>query len=731
MPALHPVDNDQRLDVVVSSENTIKRSGFARTLITFEAGGAIRVVQTAFESCRVTLSNLPEETGHKEVLAMAKVFGPLQSVVFTPSAPGTTGKAELEYLSADCAKTAAATLDGQQLHTRPLTAQLNLRSAEIGTADVRSSTLKMSWFAPSRTAYAHYASIHEAVQKALELDGRTFAGRKVSASFQEPSPRQTRSFTVIVKGLPLCVQADDLKKFCSTLSMDIGQANYHGKEGIEHIRKLLEAFGPLESFDHCHLTWKDVKVRAHVRFAKPEHAFAAATKLRGQSHTFLGGAKTWVTLLHSIKYNIPKAQFNVLKEDLRRLQAEGVPDAQNAKARVYDTDDTGRAVDPVCIRIYGDDPKMLGRLKTEIEGLLLGEEIIQEGMSLWDDFFLGTASRQFVADVQKESGAFVGKDLRKRKLRLSGSRKQKDHARELLLRKIQELQAQVHQLELSKHDLGRLLQGEFARLQGILGEEKLSLNIRARILVVRGDEEHIQVARLALRALEANVTLPATRDIPDCPVCFCEVNNPVKLTCGHTYCFACLLHFLVTAENFPVGCLGEDGRCGVAIPLSTISHILPPKDETKFFDTAFLAYIHQRPNEFRYCPTPDCQMIYRPAEPGIMLRCFSCLARICPSCHVEFHEGLTCKEHHEHKTGGAEAFQRWREANNIKACPGCKADTEKFDGCNHITCLRCRTHWCWVCQATFPTGSGTYEHMNAAHGTIYDRGGIYDPEADF
>jgi len=104
--------------MVVSSENTVKRGVFARTQATFAAGGAIRAVQTAFESCRVTLSNLSDKTVHKEIMSMAKVFGPLQSVVFTPSALGTTGKAELEFLNADCATAAAATLDGQQLHNQ-------------------------------------------------------------------------------------------------------------------------------------------------------------------------------------------------------------------------------------------------------------------------------------------------------------------------------------------------------------------------------------------------------------------------------------------------------------------------------------------------------------------------------------------------------------------------------------------------------------------------------------
>ena len=41
---------------------------------------------------------------------------------------------------------------------------------------------------------------------------------------------------------------------------------------------------------------------------------------------------------------------------------------------------------------------------------------------------------------------------------------------------------------------------------------------------------------------------------------------------------------------------------------------------------------------------------------------------------------------------------------NTKACPRCRAATQKNGGCNHITCRACRHEWCWLCSASYKAG---------------------------
>jgi len=258
-----------------SSRQTLEHT-FGHTVATFGAGGQINELQTAFESRYVTISNVDPEIAFEEILAFVEKYGPLKSLMLKQSAhSGAPQKFEAEYTTVEVAAAALSAIDGESLGGKTLTAQFNSRSSQVDMADIRSSTLKLSWFAPSRIAYAHYSSISLARQKASVLNGKEVGGRKILANFQTPSPNQRTSFTVVLKGLPCHFEFKMLTKFCGTSSISTGAATFQEKEATEHIRQLLETFGPLESFDDSHPKPNDVKVKALVRFVKAEHAYAA------------------------------------------------------------------------------------------------------------------------------------------------------------------------------------------------------------------------------------------------------------------------------------------------------------------------------------------------------------------------------------------------------------------------------------------------------------------------
>lgn len=201
-------------------------------------------------------------------------------------------------------------------------------------------------------------------------------------------------------------------------------------------------------------------------------------------------------------------------------------------------------------------------------------------------------------------------------------------------------------------------------------------------------------------------------------MCFSEVTLPVTLPCGHSWCKSCLVDYLLASVDtkvFPLLCLGDEARCKQPLPITVVREILSPDKFSQVTHAAFLGHIHSRPNEFYYCPTPDCPQVYRSAPPDTVLQCPSCLTRICGNCHVEEHVGKTCSQRDDDER---RLFEQWSKFRDVKDCPSCKTHIERVAGCNHVTCAHCKTHICWVCLSTFSRSEAVYNHMNLVHGGI-------------
>ncbi|KAL4268947.1 Linear Ubiquitination-Associated E3 Ligase [Pleurotus pulmonarius] len=184
----------------------------------------------------------------------------------------------------------------------------------------------------------------------------------------------------------------------------------------------------------------------------------------------------------------------------------------------------------------------------------------------------------------------------------------------------------------------------------------------------------------------------------------------------------CMHHLLTSteeADKFPLTCVGEEGRCGMPIPIPVVQRFLTPADFAHLLEVAFTSYVTKHPRSLKYCKTPDCTQIYRAskARPGTncAIKCPSCFSSICSSCHEDDHEGMSCRDVRVAKNN-----ERLSEAwvQRLKRCPRCQVPIEKSGGCNHISC-RCGAHVCWKCMGVF-NADVIYEHMNAVHGGIDD-----------
>jgi E3 ubiquitin-protein ligase RNF14 len=58
--------------------------------------------------------------------------------------------------------------------------------------------------------------------------------------------------------------------------------------------------------------------------------------------------------------------------------------------------------------------------------------------------------------------------------------------------------------------------------------------------------------------------------------------------------------------------------------------------------------------------------------------------------------------------------------NNTTKCPKCETPVQKSEACNHMTCVQCRTHFCYLCSV-FLNPMHPYDHFNTRGSFCYQR----------
>lgn len=693
----------------------------------FQAGAKINKIHTPFDSKRIILSNLPPRTSQDDLIQLGEPYGTLASAILDDFSANIPPSARIEYGESASAAKAVSGLQGKEFRSTKLVARLEIRPVERGMGLLLSRKVKVSWYAPSAIAWAHYSTAALARSHARRLDGKSFDGRRISAVFQSPGPRQTESFSVEIKGLPLDAESTHLGRLCKSSSITLRPPKYDRDLGIERVRSQL---GALESFETLPTDKAKTKITAFAQFSTGESAAAAVRDLHN-TKVVLKHSPLWLEQIHSVKYIVPLRQFVTLKASIDSFHETH---SDGCKLRYYEKDENGSVADPVYVRLYGPQPKALSHLKAGLEDLLQGVLLTRDDKAIWHDHLDTEECEEFLQRVNSDEMSYVKLDRRKRTLRYFGPMEDIARVKDVITAHLSHIDALRRVLVLDRHLLRVLLKGGLKRLQESMGGEKIILDVVGKTLTIRGSSQDEREVHQAIEGMLAD--RPVSDKIKDddavCPVCFCEVTEPTELPCGHVYCTLCLQHFLRSSigPNFStLRCICEvespqspqNISCGRDIPYSVIRHLLSSTEEIELFQSSFLAYIHARPDEFRHCPTPDCQVVYRPAREGTSLQCTSCLNRICTACHVEYHDGMACEEHRDNMKGGMDAFRRWREENSVKSCPKCHVHIQKNGGCNHMMCVYCKTHICWVCMATFTDDDGSggvYNHIMKLHGDL-------------
>jgi hypothetical protein len=356
---------------------------------------------------------------------------------------------------------------------------------------------------------------------------------------------------------------------------------------------------------------------------------------------------------------------------------------------------------------------------------------------LWHPKFNTPAGLRSIQEIMKYTNTFIFRDSENSCLKLYGSIEARSLALANLLGEVAILERPVHRIRIGIEDYAACLNGRFHEVKETFGDESIKIEIlkKRRYVVFKGfNDEYEQ----AMKILKVSPLDDSFREgSGGCPVCFSFQENPLTLSCGHTYCTSCFVDQCeFSGESslaFPVACVARTGDvdCKKSVDLNTLRTVLPAVTMEKLFSASLTSYVKLRPREYETCPTPDCTCIFHPYNgphkgnlkrqpkgeeaPIPIFHCPGCLSAICTRCRLPTHNPYTCADAVDISTGGDKLFAKWKAKNDVRDCPNCRTPIEKIDGCNHMSCVACKIHLCWFCMQLFDESEDVYEHMNSQH----------------
>ncbi|KAJ3410839.1 E3 ubiquitin-protein ligase rnf14 [Chytridiales sp. JEL 0842] len=222
-----------------------------------------------------------------------------------------------------------------------------------------------------------------------------------------------------------------------------------------------------------------------------------------------------------------------------------------------------------------------------------------------------------------------------------------------------------------------------------------------------------------------------------CGICFETMKGALCrrfIQCSHAYCLGCLKDYytlLITEGDISqVTCPDEVCKKLKPPPLLEdyqLKSIVSAEMFERYQDLAEKSALEGR-SDVTYCPRPFCRrpVILDPNEEKLAICsycgyvfCFICgttwhgYAQYCKTSHLmsiakEYmvapeHERLALERRYGKKAiekmvrevEDTKAMEAWIQE-NATSCPTCSMPVERVDGCAHMTCRVCKTHFCYV-----------------------------------
>jgi len=685
---------------------------------TFGPGASVEQITTAFDSRWIIVGNLPDGITDQQLKSLLRQYGEVTQIRW-PGNLVSPVVVKVEFAKPEQSFQAVTRLHGRIHFGEPLDVRYTF--GDGNRTAVADAVAYVEWDAPSRACYIGYQAKETAqvFLDALQVKDATYDGHRIFGSFHDTHPRAGR-FTIKLANLPSNATEEGLRKFGPVERLLWEQPNYKltVPEAANQIWKMFDRRFPdsMVDFRPPGQPYTNERLRAKVHFLTAANAAAAAEWFNGRKPSCIAHNRISVRHIKMISVSIPPYKYRQLVKDI-----SGFADFVSSQRGGYSVT-VADNVNSIDIRIKGDDLKILVRMKGELERILCGEVVLQDGKPVWSDFFMRTAGWDFLKELERNiHGLVAGFEPGRRVVRVFGPTAVRRRAAQAIISKISAINSRkCTTVAIPGRIVDGFSKGPFVALRKELGDSAVSINLWDRALMVMGDENVVAIAREAIHQARVEYDRERTNygAAKECPVCFGAPSVAEWSRCGHVWCRGCLANYLRSSsehKKFPLTCLGDDGTCKELIPLPTARRILSPTEFEALYSASLTAYVQQRPDEYRPCHGPDCKQVYRvmPIDSN-PVQCPDCFTRICAHCHSDAHDGLTCKEF----TQGEELYREWASSHNVKQCPKCNMGIEKIAGCNHMVCSVCQTHVCLFCMMAFPNSDTIYVHMSQEHGSF-------------
>lgn len=705
---------------------------FGGGLITFKDGAAVSNVCMPTDFSAVRLDNLPQHSDPGTVSRFLTGIGIMDKLASTRVLPSTSPHSS--YCSAEvkaedpsfarrlCAKVASATDSQVEAVAIATPSQVSTGRRRI---DCRKITC--SWHRPVKIVWLNFGNrdIASKVQTRFASGIYKILSHQVDAS--EPSGqndwRNPLGWTVALSAVPgRASQIDiarDIPDYWKPRKINLGDPTYEtdADTARAYVKSILMDIGPLA-------WWEDTsgpdskRLKALARYVEDADAQRAASILNNTPLSFAKKAKLAVQVFTTAKFRV-----------LTRIHEAVEPriDAQRQAwkdARLWFT-----CYDSVngynVLKIEGEKRQVVADAADTLEKILAGEIAAADGVALWSPSLRSNnETYEKVKAIEHDTGTVILRNKRKCILKLYGPVDECEEARNLLAAVAKDDSASTFSLKVTAKQLQWAQTGGLRSMSRALGGNRATFDdpLNPKAILISGSVDDHTRAKALLDAQDPSARTIGVEDA-DCCVCWTPAEDPVSTKCGHTYCGDCFENlceaaFTSNEAQTRVACKGNGDQCKSTFSLEELEDTLSMEAMENLLELSFKSHIAKNPLKFRYCPTPNCDMIYRVGT-ARMHTCPRCVLMTCTSCHSPGgHAGMSCNEYKAQ--GSSDANNKLMRSLGIKECPRCKTAIEKTEGCNHMICGGCRIHICWKCLETFSASGACYAHLTKMHGGAFE-----------